>query len=213
MVSDADFRLTSFPERVFCYPMARVKEFDPAAALEQAMVLFWERGFGETSMEDVVATTGVSRYGLYGTFGNKRELYIAALQRYAEHIAYDEHPRLFSPEATRADIEGFMAGVVDRCSGPDGYKGCMICNTAIEVAPHDAAIATAVRDLYDQLAAAFATAIRNSQAEGDIDKNTDAKAIGELLVGVMQGAVVQARTGTSRTRLTEYMNSALKIID
>jgi len=192
--------------------MARSREFDPTAALEQAMVLFWEQGFGETSMEDVVASTGVSRYGLYGTFGNKRELYIAALQRYAEHIARDEHPRLFSPEATRADIDAFLAGAVERCVGPDGHRGCMICNTAIEVAPHDPAIAAAVRDLYDQLAAAFATAVRNSQAAGDIDESVDAKAVGDLLVGTMQGAVVFARAGTSRTRLTEYMNSALKIL-
>jgi len=193
--------------------MARAREFDPASALDQAMALFWERGFGETSMEDVVATTGVSRYGLYGTFGNKRELYIAALKRYAERIAREEHPHLFSPEATRADIDAFMVAVVERSLGPDGQRGCMICNTAIEIAPHDAAIAAAVRELFDQLAAAFTTAVRNSQAAGDFDKNKDAKTIGALLVGVMQGAVVLARAGTSRTRLTDYMNSALKLLD
>jgi TetR/AcrR family transcriptional repressor of nem operon len=193
--------------------MARAREFDPTTALDQAMLLFWEGGFAETSMEDVVASTGVSRYGLYGTFGNKRELYIAALHRYADRIAREEHPRLFSPEATRADIDAFMAAAVERSVGPDGHRGCMICNTAIEIAPHDAAIAAAVRDLYDQLAAAFATAMRNSQAAGDMDKRIDARAIGDLLVGMMQGAVVLARTGTSRTKLAEYMNSAMKILD
>jgi TetR/AcrR family transcriptional repressor of nem operon len=193
--------------------MPRQQQFDASIALDQAMNLFWERGFGETSMEDVVATTGVSRYGLYGTFGNKRELYIAALHRYAERMAREEHPKLFSPDATRADIDAFMASAVERCVGPDVNRGCMICNTAIEIAPHDAVIAAAVRNLYDQLAAAFATAIRNSQAAGDMDKSIDARAIGDLLVGTMQGAVVLARTGTSRTKLAEYMNSAMKILD
>jgi TetR/AcrR family transcriptional repressor of nem operon len=193
--------------------MPRQQQFDASIALDQAMNLFWERGFGETSMEDVVATTGVSRYGLYGTFGNKRELYIAALHRFADRMAREEHPKLFSPEATRADIDAFMAGTVERCVGPDINRGCMICNTAIEIAPHDAVIAAAVRNLYDQLAAAFATAIRNSQAAGDMDKSIDARAIGDLLVGTMQGAVVLARTGTSRTKLAEYMNSAMKILD
>ena len=67
--------------------MAREREFDPTTALDQAMLLFWERGFASTSMEDIVDSTGVSRYGIYGTFGNKRELYIASLQRFADRMA------------------------------------------------------------------------------------------------------------------------------
>ena len=51
--------------------MVRPREFDPDEALDKAMHLFWERGFQHTSMEDLVRRTGVSRYGLYGTFGNK----------------------------------------------------------------------------------------------------------------------------------------------
>ncbi|TDJ47921.1 MAG: TetR/AcrR family transcriptional regulator [Gammaproteobacteria bacterium] len=192
--------------------MARVREFDPAEALDQAVNLFWERGFGDTSMEDLVASTGVSRYGIYSTFGNKRELFIAALQRYAEHISRNYHAGLFAPEATRADIEEFMTGAVARSGGADGHRGCMICTTAVEVAPDDAAIAAAIRELFDRLAAAFATAIANSQAAGDIDPGLDSKATGELLVGVMQGAHVMARSGISKTRLTAYMNSALQLL-
>ena len=52
--------------------MVRPREFDPDEALDKAMHLFWERGFQHTSMEDLVRRTGVSRYGLYGTFGNNR---------------------------------------------------------------------------------------------------------------------------------------------
>lgn len=193
--------------------MARTREFDPTEALDQAMVLFWERGFSDTSMEDLVELTGVSRYGIYGTFGNKRELFVAALQRYADRMSREYHPGLFTPEATRTDIQEFMSGTVARCAGPDGRKGCMVCNTAIEVAPHDAGIAGAVRDLFDGLASAFATAITNSQLDADIRPDLDPQATGQLLVGMMQGAVVMARAGTSKTRLTAYMDTALKILD
>ena len=193
--------------------MARTREFDPTEALDQAMALFWERGFTDTSMEDLVESTGVSRYGIYGTFGNKRELFIAALQRYAQHVSRDSHPRLFTSEATRADLEEFIAGAVDRSVGPEGDRGCMICNTAIEVAPQDPVIAAAVRDLFDQLAAAFETAVTNGQAAGDINPNLDPHATGTVLVGVLQGAQVMARTGTSKTRLIAYVNSALKLLD
>lgn len=192
--------------------MVREREFNPTEALDQAMALFWQQGYGDTSMENLVATTGVSRYGIYGTFGNKREFFIAALQRYAEHISLEYHPGLFSPAASRADIEEFMAGAVSRSVGPDGHRGCMICNTAVEVAPHDADVAKAIRDLFDKLGEAFATAIANSQAAGDIKSDLDPKTSGELLVGVLQGAVVLARAGTSKAKLTTFMKSALEFL-
>ena len=55
--------------------MVRTREFDPAAALTSAMEIFAARGYTNTSIDDVVKATGVSRYGIYGTFGNKRELF------------------------------------------------------------------------------------------------------------------------------------------
>ncbi|MFQ5633978.1 MAG: TetR/AcrR family transcriptional regulator [Gammaproteobacteria bacterium] len=192
--------------------MVREREFDPNEALDRAMTLFWENGFSDTSMEDLVASTGVSRYGIYGTFGNKREFFIAALQRYAEQVSREYHPGLFAADAAPADIEEFMTGAIARSVETDGHRGCMICNTAVELAPDDPAIAAAVRDLFDQLAAAFATAIANGQAVGDVNPDVDPKATGELLVGVLQGALVMARTGAGKTRLTAYIDSALGIL-
>ena len=64
--------------------MNRARTFDPMTALGQVVDLFASKGYSETSMEDIVQATGVSRYGLYGTFGNKRELFEQALEQYAE---------------------------------------------------------------------------------------------------------------------------------
>ncbi len=55
--------------------MARTQEFDPNEALDRAVALFWKKGFFDSSMDDLVKATGVSRYGIYGTFGNKREFF------------------------------------------------------------------------------------------------------------------------------------------
>ncbi|MGI9342258.1 MAG: TetR/AcrR family transcriptional regulator [Gammaproteobacteria bacterium] len=193
--------------------MARTREFDPREALDAAMTLFWEQGFGDTSMEDIVESSGVSRYGLYGTFGNKRELYIAALKRYAQQMATENHAHLFSPDANRDDIEKFLRGVVDRADGPEGGRGCMVCNAAIEIAPTDSTVAHAVRDLYDQLGKAFANSISNGQAAGNVNPSLDPQATGQLLVGTMQGMVVLARAGTGKTRLNAYVDSAMSMLE
>lgn len=55
--------------------MPRLREFDPQTVLAEATQIFWRNGYADTSMEDIVLETGVSRYGLYGTFGNKKELW------------------------------------------------------------------------------------------------------------------------------------------
>ena len=192
--------------------MAREREFDPTQALDQAVAMFWERGYSETSMEDLVDTTGVSRYGIYGTFGNKRELFIAALRRYAHVMAVDTTPGLFLPDAGLREIKGFFAAMLKRASGPESQRGCMICNTAIEIAPHDENIAAAVRALFDELTSVFTTALTNAQAAREINESLDPKATAELLVGVLQGAAVFARTGTSKARLQRYVDMAMTIL-
>lgn len=193
--------------------MAREREFDPTQALDRAVALFWERGYSETSMEDLVDTTGVSRYGIYGTFGNKRELFITALRRYAHVMAVDTRPELFLPDAGLTELKGFFTAMLKRASGPEGQRGCMICNTAIDLAPHDESVATAVRGLFDELTSVFTTALTNAQAAGDVNKSLDPKATAELLVGLLQGAAVFARTGTSMARLKRYCDSAMAILE
>jgi TetR/AcrR family transcriptional repressor of nem operon len=192
--------------------MAREREFDPTQALDQAVAMFWERGYSETSMEDLVDTTGVSRYGIYGTFGNKRELFIAALRRYAHVMAVDTTPGLFLPDAGLREIKGFFSAMLKRASGPESQRGCMICNTAIEIAPHDENIAAAVRALFDELTSVFTTALTNAQAARDVNESLDPKATAELLVGLLQGAAVFARTGTSKARLQRYGDMAMTIL-
>jgi TetR/AcrR family transcriptional repressor of nem operon len=192
--------------------MAREREFDPTQALDQVVAMFWERGYSETSMEDLVDTTGVSRYGIYGTFGNKRELFIAALRRYAHVMAVDTTPGLFLPDAGLREIKGFFSAMLKRASGPESQRGCMICNTAIEIAPHDENIAAAVRALFDELTSVFTTALTNAQAAREINESLNPKATAELLVGLLQGAAVFARTGTSKARLQRYVDMAMTIL-
>ena len=64
--------------------MPRLREFDPQTALTDAMRIFWRNGYAKTSMVELVTETGVSQYGLYGTFGDKKELLIAAIRHYEQ---------------------------------------------------------------------------------------------------------------------------------
>lgn len=97
--------------------MSRSKEFDPDAALQQAMELFWEHGYEATSLAQLTDRLGIGRASLYATFGDKRELYLQALRRYLETRDPDPLELLSQPgPAQRPGRDPGQPG--SACTGP-----------------------------------------------------------------------------------------------
>ena len=67
--------------------MVRQREFDEEKALDDAMVLFWEKGYRATTLSDLTAKMGIQRPSLYSAFGDKEELFEAALRKYTKQHA------------------------------------------------------------------------------------------------------------------------------
>ena len=64
--------------------MAGIKRFDKDNVPDRAMRVFWERGYEANSIDDLLKATGINRGSLYGTFGDRRSLFLSALDRYVE---------------------------------------------------------------------------------------------------------------------------------
>jgi len=173
------------------------------------MRLFWDKGYADTSMDDLVKATGVSRYGIYGTFGNKREVFVQALRRYAHGMMGIAMTDLSKPDASVAEIRAFFEHRLQVAAKDDPRMGCMICNTATQVAPHDEEIAAAIRQLFSELAALFERALKNGQRQGELAKSLDPKATSFYLVGVLQGLAVMARAGFTAKEAKSYVATAL----
>jgi TetR/AcrR family transcriptional regulator, transcriptional repressor for nem operon len=155
--------------------MPRYKEFDPETCLEKVMYLFWQKGYQETSMSDLVQHSGVQRYGLYETFGGKQELFQRSIELYLNTIITHRFG-LFEqkrPEPTLATIEQFFEQFIELLNHPDSSFGCLIINTALEVATHDEAVASIVQQYFDRLRRGFERALINAQRNGEISVNTE----------------------------------------
>jgi AcrR family transcriptional regulator len=111
--------------------MAGVKQFDPNEALDRAMTAFWSRGYEATSIDDLVEATGIGRGSLYGTFGDKRQLFITALDHYWNTVAAQMIAELSDPDG-RCAIERMFDVLIRRASDPAVPRGCLITNTALE---------------------------------------------------------------------------------
>jgi TetR/AcrR family transcriptional repressor of nem operon len=188
--------------------MARTKEFDPDAVLRAAMDLFWRKGYEATSMQDLVDHLGIGRGSIYATFGSKHELYLLALDRYAEETG-TRNVELLSGTgpalpAVTALVEGFLAAALtDR-------KGCFVTNTAVECA-HDQPIARRVESSWNGLEALIASALTRARAQGELSEDKDPRALAGFLVTIAQGLKVMARIPDER-RMRDAVDQALTLL-
>jgi len=189
--------------------MVRARAFDPTAALSQVVDLFSSKGYSETSMEDIVRATGVSRYGLYGTFGNKRELFEQALERYAEGMGKQSFLRLLEPGASLDHIRAiFDERVADMCCAEEN-KGCLFIHTAMQLAPQDEELRGVLQRFMKRMSKAFAIGLDSAKGRGEVRKDVDVDAAGEMLTSAMFGLVVLGRTGFPKETLDNIVEGTL----
>lgn len=192
------------------FGMVRTRTFDPSTALKQAVELFASKGYSETSMEDIVKATGVSRYGIYGTFGNKRELFEQALDRYADSMGKQAFLRLLEPDASIDHIRRiFQERVEDMCCQEEN-KGCLFIHTAMELAPQDDDLRDVLQKFMRRMGKLFAVGLESAKERGEVRGDLDVKAAGELLTSTMFGLAVLGRSGFQRETLDDIVENTLQ---
>ncbi|MEU1434712.1 TetR/AcrR family transcriptional regulator [Streptomyces sp. NPDC005786] len=194
--------------------MARTKEFDPDAALQSALELFWRRGYEATSIADLVEHLGIGRASIYATFGNKHELYLKALDRYAEGrdpLLLDElsQPGPALP-AVRAVVRRFAA----EAASPEGrLHGCLVTNTAAELAPHDPAAARQVESSWEHLETLLHSALVRARAQGELSGDRDPRAVARMLLVLLQGVRIVGKASSDPARVRDAAEQALTLLD
>ncbi|HEX4211273.1 MAG TPA: helix-turn-helix domain-containing protein [Candidatus Binataceae bacterium] len=190
--------------------MAGVKKFDRTEVLERAMRLFWQRGYEGTSVGDLVAATGINRGSLYGTFGSKRGLFLAALDHYALMIGKPLLPSPDDPDPRRA-IEQMFNAIITRTSNPDWPRGCLMTNSALECPGIGDEIARKVGQGIGRQESAIYRVLLRAQANGLLDDAADARALARFFVGVAHGMNVVNKATADPTILRDMVTSAMSI--
>jgi TetR/AcrR family transcriptional repressor of nem operon len=175
--------------------MARLKAFDEDRAIDLAVDCFWARGYEATSVRDLSEAMGIGGASLYNAYGDKRELFARALERYANRSMRERVARIEARSAPRAAIEAFLAEIVDRSVKDPDCKGCLLVNTALDVAPHDPEIGGLVEGYLGEIRAFFRRNLEAAQRAREVPKGIDAETVSAHLLGVVLGIRVLARTG------------------
>lgn len=160
-------------------------------------------------MDDIVKATGVSRYGLYGTFGNKRELFEQALERYADGMGRDSFMRLLEPDASIDHVRAIFDERIEQMSSCGEDRGCMLCHTAMELAPHDHEIEEVLQKFLGRMSKAFSIGLDNARQRGEVREDVDSAAAGEFLTGALFGLAVLSRAGYPRASLDSFVDNTI----
>ena len=192
--------------------MARPREFDEQVVLDAAVECFWSRGYEGTSVRDLIETTGLTGASLYNAFGDKRALFRAALDRYVES-SIGERIKRCEALPPRDAIAAFFEDILKRSLSDRQRKGCMLVNSALEIAPHDAELRKIIVAVLSHIETFFLGCIEAGQAEGTITRSMPAQEIAHHLLGVLMGVRVLARVRPDRALLEGAVAPALALLD
>ncbi len=193
--------------------MARHKEFDHDQVLDQAMRVFWRQGYEATSVEDLVAATGINRASMYNTFGDKRGLFLAAVDHYLAQVIAERLAILLDPKSAKQAIRRYFEGVLSFSLGEGRRLGCLLTNSAVEMAPRDGFVGERLRQCLAQVEDAFLEVIQRGQTQGEIGAGKDPRALARFLMGAVQGLRVLARADADEATLRDVVDVTLAALD
>lgn len=192
--------------------MARPQEFNTAEALHKAMLVFWRKGYEATSLVDLLEATGLSRSSLYGTFGGKRELFIAAFDAYRNERERDMQ-RVLRQKGARRAIEEFFRMLFANLGTHEPAQGCMSINQGVEMAPHDPEIRARVMEDFRHIEEALTSVIVRGQGDGSLTNTRNARELARLLVLAFPGLQVMARIGYAQADIDGALSLLLSNLD
>jgi TetR/AcrR family transcriptional regulator, transcriptional repressor for nem operon len=189
--------------------MARPRQFDPDEVLERSMREFWEHGYRDTSVDDLVEATGVRPGSLYNAFhGGKRELFLGSLELYSKLVVPEKLGALERPGASLAEVRAYFDGLIEDLLSPEGRMGCLMVNTTVELAAEDSEVSKVVREHMRRLERNAARALRNARERGEIPAGVDPSAKATQLMAMGMGLMVVGKTNPGRKVLTTIVEGA-----
>ncbi|MEK8126800.1 TetR/AcrR family transcriptional regulator [Paenibacillus filicis] len=193
--------------------MGRQRTFDEDHVLEQAMQLFWTKGFEHTSIQDVCEYAGVHRGSMYHTFGDKHELFLACLDRFRHTLRDRLFVQLEEPGDPREVLTRFFDTLIDRMLDENKQRrGCLIANTAMELAPLEPCVEVRVAANLLDMEHMFHAFLVRAQREGKLKSKHSLREMARFLVTTKQGLHVMAKTTTDRKMLEDACKVALSLV-
>jgi TetR/AcrR family transcriptional repressor of nem operon len=188
--------------------VGRTRTFDVDEALGVALDTFWQRGYDATSIQALCQAMDIQPGSVYAAFGNKHALFVAALRSYAATVSAEAVERLNVAPSGMQGLRDYFAHLVDAMVDGRRRWGCLVTNSLVELTDRDPALAAMFEQHLANLRTSFAGALTRARAAGELRPGAGPESA-PLLVAVVQGMNVLAKTTPGRATLQSIADSAL----
>jgi TetR/AcrR family transcriptional regulator, transcriptional repressor for nem operon len=193
--------------------MARPRKFVEDQVIGAARDQFWTHGYAGTSLDDLVAVTGLGRGSLYGAFGDKHTIFMRALDEYSTAtIAVVRAELRDSAESAYNRLVGHIRSMARVNATDSKRRGCLTAKSASELAATDKAVARRVKRFLDAYQTELAETIAAAQREGDLDGAVDSGDLAALVLVILRGMEALRKGGASSATITSAGEQAIALL-
>jgi TetR/AcrR family transcriptional regulator, transcriptional repressor for nem operon len=193
--------------------MARPRKFVEDQVIEAARNQFWSHGYAGTSLDDLVAVTGLGRGSLYGAFGDKHTIFMRALDEYSTATTATVRAELRDSAGSAYDrLVGHIRSMARVNATDSKRRGCLTAKSAAELAATDKAVARRVKRFLDAYQTELEETIAAAQREGDLDGAVDARDLAALVLTILRGMEALRTAGASSATITSAGEQAIALL-
>jgi TetR/AcrR family transcriptional repressor of nem operon len=167
--------------------MGRLKQFEKEEALHKSMNIFWQKGYEQTSLKDLLNEMNILNGSFYNTFGNKKKLFLETLEYYGQEITAKRASAFSDNKTFKKGIRAFFKKVFDSFKNQEVPRGCLLSNSISSEFLKDDDLFKFVQSEINSFEVFFKTQIQAAIDSGELDKNIDAKINASLLITYIQG--------------------------
>jgi len=193
--------------------MARTKEFDERQALVAAMLVFWEKGYEATSIQDLEHALGLKRTSIYNAFGNKRSLFNRVVDCYKKTVMGALFDAMDNAPNIREGVSALLNGALDVHFDEHNPGGCLVVLSVLESGQHNTASQVALTDTISELRQALHQRLARAKKRGDLRADLDAGATATTIATAMVGMMVLGKAHFTRAALNKTVNQVLQLLD
>ena len=193
--------------------MARTRQFDERQALIAAMLVFWEKGYEGTSIQDLEKAMDLKRTSIYNTFGNKRSLFERVVSCYRESVMGALFDAMDRAPDVRSGIKRLLNAALDIHFNEDYPGGCLVVLSVLESGQHDEHSSAVLENTIKELKQGLQARLTKAKRQGELSADLDTGSIATTIASSMTGMMVLGKAHFRRSDLKKTINQVLRLLD
>ncbi len=190
--------------------MPRAPEYDRSIVIDQATAVFWERGYSQTSVTDLVDATGLKPGSLYAAFGSKKGVFLEVLDQY--NRTFLARIQALGDGDIIEGIQALLDDIADEIVHGHDHRGCLAVNALLEMSQHDPEIAEHLARHTRKILYAFTDLFADAQRKGEISDDKDPATMASFLINNIWGMRVNCKTSPDNRSLEAIIDTVMTVL-